>query len=60
MKSAAIRGSARDVVIDERIAVGLDLMSASVPTMLRLLYPSLYALHDPAGNWGKPPGEDGR
>lgn len=53
-KSAAIRGSARDVVIDERIAVGLDLMSASVPTMLRLLYPTLYVVHDPSGDWGKP------
>ena len=52
-KSAAIRGSARDVVIDERIAVGLDLMSASVPTMLRLLYPNLYVVHDPSGDWGK-------
>ena len=54
MKSAAIRGSARDVVTDERIAVGLDLMGASVPTMLQLLYPSLYAVHDPQGDWGKP------
>lgn len=53
MKSAAIRGSARDVVTDERIAVGLELMSANVPTLLRLLYPSLYAVHDPAGDWGK-------
>ena len=54
MKSAAIRGSARDVITDERIAVGLDLMGASVPTMLQLLYPSLYAVHDPQGDWGKP------
>ena len=53
MKSAAIRGSARDVVTDERIAVGLELMSASVPTLLRLLYPSLYAVHDANGDWGK-------
>ena len=41
-------------MIDERIAVGLDLMSASVPTMLRLLYPNLYVVHDTSGDWGKP------
>lgn len=59
LKSSAVRGGARDVVLDERIAVGLDLMSASVPTMLRLLYPSLYAVHDPQGSWGTP-NQDGR
>ena len=59
MKTAAIRGSARDVLTDERIAVGLDLMSASTGTLLRLVYPNMYPLHDPQGPWGRPD-KDGR
>ena len=59
LKLSAIRGGPRDVVLDERLAVGLDLMSASVPSMLRMLYPPLYAVHDRAGSWGRPQA-DGR
>lgn len=58
LKSSAVRGGARDVMLDERIAVGLDLMSASVPVMLRMLYPPLYQVHDPTTSpWGKPQGD---
>ena len=44
---------------DERAAVGLEVMAASVPQLLRLLYPALYPVHDPAGDWGRP-GPEGR
>ncbi|KAK9811733.1 hypothetical protein WJX72_009241 [[Myrmecia] bisecta] len=54
MKCAALRGTARDVNTDERIAVGLEIMAASVPNLLRLIYPNLYPVYDPAGDWGKP------
>lgn len=47
------------MVTDERAAVGLEVMAASVPQLLRLLYPALYPVHDPAGDWGRP-GPDGR
>ncbi|KAK9828118.1 hypothetical protein WJX81_006860 [Elliptochloris bilobata] len=58
MKSTALRGG-KEVVTDERAAVGLEVMAASVPQLLRLLYPALYPVHDPAGDWGRP-GPDGR
>ena len=71
LKSSAVRSDDKrdprrdpreDVPLDERICVGLDLMSANVPTMLRSLYPSLYILHDPRNpqiDWGTP-GIDGK
>ena len=46
-KSAAFRGSQRDVGVDERVAVAFNIQGASVADILRLAYPSLYALHDP-------------
>lgn len=46
-KSAAFRGGQRDVGIDERMAVSFNIQGASVADILRLAYPSLYALHDP-------------
>lgn len=52
-KTAALRGSARDVNADERIAVGLELAAAPVSGTLRILYPGLFPLHDPSGEWGK-------
>ena len=58
IKSTALRGG-KEVVTDERAAVGLEVMAASVPQLLRLLYPALYPVHDPAGDWGRP-GPDGR
>lgn len=53
-KCAALRGGARDVILDERIAVGMDIMSAHVPALLRLVYPPLYPVADPSGDWGRP------
>ena len=58
IKSTALRGG-KEVVTDERAAVGLEVMAASVPQLLRLLYPALYPVHDPAGDWGRP-APDGR
>ena len=57
IKGTALRGG-KEVVTDERAAVGLEIMAASVPQLLRLLYPALYPVHDPAGDWGRP-GADG-
>lgn len=59
MKTAALRGSGRDVNSDERTAVGHQMMVGSVYDLLRLIYPSAYAVHDPAGGWGRERGEGG-
>lgn len=48
-KVAALRGSARDVNSDERVAVGFDMMSASVEALTKLLYPNLYPVYDMSG-----------
>lgn len=44
-KCAALRGGARDVPVDQRIASVFDFMSASTDEILKMLYPSMYALH---------------
>ncbi len=44
-KCAALRGGAREVSPDERIAVGHELMAASVDGLCRHVYPDLYPLH---------------
>ena len=44
-KSAAMRGGARDVPVDARIANIYDIMSASTEEILKLLYPTMHALH---------------
>ncbi|KAK9861048.1 hypothetical protein WJX84_009471 [Apatococcus fuscideae] len=53
VKCPALKGGAKDVLTDERFAVGLDVMAASTPALLRLIYPPLYPLHDPSGSWGQ-------
>jgi protein transport protein SEC24 len=58
-KCGALRGGPRDVAADERTAVGLDIMAASVGGALRLAYPALLPLHDPSGEWGRPRPSDG-
>ena len=45
MKSTAMRGGARDVPVDARIASTFDFMSASTEDILKMLYPTMYALH---------------
>lgn len=59
LKTAALRGTVRDVPTDERISVGFDVISAGVPALLRMAYPALMPVHDPNGDWGRP-GPDGR
>lgn len=44
-KSAAMRGGARDVPVDARIANIYDIMSTSTEEILKLLYPTMHALH---------------
>eukprot|EP00798_Chlamydomonas_sp_ICE-L_P030135 gene30135-35111_t len=34
------------------MAVAHEIMAAPVDELCRLIYPSLYPLHDPSGNWG--------
>lgn len=52
-KTAALRGSGRDVSSDERTAVGHQMVACSVYDNLRLVYPSCYPVHELAGDWGK-------
>ncbi len=52
LKCTALKGGGKEVLTDERFAVGLDVMAASTPALLRLIYPPLYPLHDPNGSWG--------
>ena len=49
----------RDVQSDERVSFGFDINAASVDQLLAWVYPRLYPVHDPAGDWGRP-GPDGR
>ena len=44
-KSTAMRGGPRDVPVDARIAAVFDFMSASTEEILKLLYPTMHALH---------------
>ncbi|KAK9850792.1 hypothetical protein WJX84_010745 [Apatococcus fuscideae] len=53
LKCPALKGGAKDVITDERFAVGLDVMAASTPALLRLIYPPLYPVHDLTGTWGQ-------
>ncbi len=39
---------------DERAAFCFDISSAGVDQLLTWVYPSLYPVHDPSGDWGKP------
>ncbi|KAK9794070.1 hypothetical protein WJX73_006515 [Symbiochloris irregularis] len=59
LKTAALRGTVKDVPTDERISVGFDIIAASVPQLLRMAYPQLMPVHDPNGDWGRL-GPDGR
>lgn len=54
LKCSALRGGARDVLPDERILAGYEIMSAPTPELLRFMYPNLYPVSDPAGDWGRP------
>lgn len=44
---------------DERILAGFEIMAAPTAELLRYLYPNLYPISDPAGDWGRPTA-DGR
>ncbi|DBA76931.1 TPA: hypothetical protein ACH3X1_009527 [Trebouxia sp. C0004] len=54
LKSSALRGGARDVLPDERILAGFEIMAAPTTELLRYLYPQLYTVSDPGGEWGRP------
>ncbi|KAG7669812.1 hypothetical protein Ndes2437B_g05999 [Nannochloris sp. 'desiccata'] len=54
MKTAAIRGSGRDVNTDERAAVAAEIMTAPVTDILKLCYPACYRVDDQTGSWGRP------
>jgi protein transport protein SEC24 len=45
LKSSAMRGSARDIPVDQRIASVFDFMSAPTHEVLKILYPTMHALH---------------
>ena len=44
-KCAALRGGFKDVPTDVRASLAFDIMAMPVPRLLRLLYPTAYALH---------------
>ena len=52
LKSAALRGSGRDVNTDERAAVSHQITTGNVPDLIRLIYPSCYRVDKPEGPWG--------
>ena len=54
LKTPALRGTMRDVQTDERVSYSFDINAASVDQLLGWVYPALYPVHDPAGNWGTP------
>jgi protein transport protein SEC24 len=54
LKTAALRGSGRDVNTDERAAVSAEIMTAPVTDILKLCYPACYRVDDQTGTWGKP------
>lgn len=58
MKSKALRGGAKDVGLDDRVALGYHMMAMGVSATLRYLYPTLYPLHTLEDSVGKP-GPDG-
>lgn len=55
-KCAAFRGGHRDVAVDDRMAVALNIQAQSVDDILRLVYPTMLTLHDPTrgvtDSWG--------
>ena len=53
LKSAALRGSGRDVNTDERAAVGHHIATGCVESMLKLVYPSFYRVDTEQGAWGQ-------
>ncbi|CAL8469171.1 g8712 [Coccomyxa elongata] len=54
LKTPALRGTMRDVSTDERAAYCFEISAAGVEELLTWVYPSLYPVHDPSGDWGKP------
>ena len=47
-----VRGGAKDVQADDRMVAIHWLMEAPLEALIRLLYPTLYPLHDPSEPWG--------
>lgn len=64
LKTAAFRGTGRDVNADERATAMHAIASGPVEEILGMLYPACYPVHDPSadgGAWGGPgAGPDGR
>ena len=46
------RGGGKDVQADERIAAIHWVMQTPLDSLIRLLYPTVYPLHDPSEPWG--------
>lgn len=55
----ALRGSMRELSTDDRTVAAFEVNAASVDQILTLVYPAMYPVHDPAGDWGRPD-EQGR
>ena len=53
LRSSGLRGGFKDVPIDDRMVALYSLMEAPMDTFIRLVCPSVYAVHDPSGPWGQ-------
>lgn len=49
----------RELSTDDRTVAAFEVNAASVDQILTLVYPAMYPVHDPAGDWGRPD-EQGR
>lgn len=54
LKTAALRGTGRDVNSDERAAVSAQIMTGPVGDIVKLCYPACYRVDDRSGDWGQP------
>eukprot|EP00889_Picochlorum_renovo_P008544 jgi/Picre1/35574/NNA_003035.t1 len=52
LKTAALRGSGRDVNTDERAAVSHHITTGTIRDLVKLMYPSCYRVDQESGNWG--------
>ena len=53
IRSSGLRGGFKDTLIDDRMVALYSLMEAPIDTFVRIVYPTVYVLHDPSGPWGQ-------
>jgi protein transport protein SEC24 len=53
IRSSGLRGGFKDTLIDDRMVALYSLMEAPIDTFVRIVYPTVYVVHDPSGPWGQ-------